>query len=82
LTIPAETIKFILSDDKFATDKTIFGYVEIVTNLYYEDAYFFKNGYIKKRLRYKYYFKFKPILINISAGLDQHRFPTFGSAKR
>jgi hypothetical protein len=61
LTIPAETTNFILSDNKFTSGKTIFGYAEMVTNPYYEDAYLFKNGYIKKRLRYKYYFNFKPV---------------------
>ena len=60
LTISAETIHFILNDDKFATDKIIYGYAEIVTRPYFEDAYFFRNGYIKKRLKYKYYFQFKP----------------------
>ncbi|WP_301929416.1 hypothetical protein [Ferruginibacter sp.] len=60
LTIPAETIRIVLSADKFTTDETIFGYAEITTKAFYEDADSFKNGYIKKRLHYKYFFKFKP----------------------
>jgi hypothetical protein len=61
LTLPAETTRIILSVNKFTTDETIFGYAEITTKAFYEDADLFKNGYIKKRLCYKYFFKFKPI---------------------
>ena len=61
LTIPAETIRIVLSADKFTTGETVFGYAEITTKAFYEDAELFKNGYIKKRLHYKYFFKFKPI---------------------
>lgn len=64
LTIPVETTRFILNVDKFTRDETIFGYAEITTKAFYEDADIFKNGYIKKRLHYKYFFKFS--LSNIS----------------
>jgi hypothetical protein len=60
LTVPAEARSFVLSDSLFTNDKPVFGYAEIVTSPFFEDADLFKLGYIKKRLRYKYYFNFKP----------------------
>jgi len=60
LTIPAEAIKFVLSDSSFSKDKAIYGYAEIVTKSYFQDSDGFRNGYILKQLRYKYYFEFKP----------------------
>jgi hypothetical protein len=59
LTIPAKTIKFILSDNVFKAGKTIFGSAEIITSSYFkkdlgEESYFYN---LQRRM--KYYFKFR-----------------------
>jgi hypothetical protein len=49
-----------VNDDQFKINKPLYGYVEIVTQPFYETNMFFKKGYIHKRLRFKYYFKVVP----------------------
>ncbi len=60
LTIPARTIKFVLSDKIFSEGKTIYGEAEIITaDFLYLNAFNFKNETLKHRYHYKYYFKFR-----------------------
>ena len=60
LTIPAKTIKFVLSDKIFSEGKTIYGEAEIITaDFLYLNAFDFKNEILKHRYHYKYYFKFR-----------------------
>lgn len=60
LTIPATTIKFVLSDRIFSEGKTIYGEAEIITaDFLYLNAFDFKNEILKHRYHYKYYFKIR-----------------------
>jgi hypothetical protein len=60
LTIPATTIKFVLSDKIFSEGKTIYGEAEIITaDFLYLNAFGFKNEILKHRYHFKYYFKIR-----------------------
>jgi hypothetical protein len=60
LTIPATTIKFVLSDKIFSEGKTIYGEAEIITaDFLYLNAFGFKNEILKHRHHFKYYFKIR-----------------------
>lgn len=57
LNIPITTTQFTVSTNAFKRGKVIYGSVKFETASYYSDAYDFKNGYVKKRLRGQYVFK-------------------------
>jgi len=60
LTIPATTIKFVLSDKIFSEGKTIYGEAEIITAAFLNlNAFGFKNEILKHRYHFKYYFKIR-----------------------
>ena len=59
LSIPAETVKFYLSDTAFEMGEIIYGNAEIITNTYFEKDTWEENAFYKLRRRMKYYFKFE-----------------------
>ena len=60
LTVPATTVKFVLSDKVFTEGKTIYGYADVITkDFLFEAAPQFKYNIMKHRFHFKYYFKIK-----------------------
>lgn len=58
LTLKFTTNKFVISDKNFTVGKTIYGYADITSKPYFQDETSFINGYIERRLHFRYYFKF------------------------
>jgi len=60
LTVPATTVKFVLSDKIFTEGKTIYGYADVITkDFLFEAAPEFIYHIMKHRFHFKYYFKIK-----------------------
>ena len=62
LIVPATTVKFVLSDNKFSGGTTIYGEADVITkDFLFEAAPNFKYHILKHRFHFKYYFKIKVI---------------------
>ncbi|MEO7266061.1 MAG: hypothetical protein ABIW38_14185 [Ferruginibacter sp.] len=60
LFIPINSSKFVLNTSTFAEGKTMYGEIVFVTQTFYEEDTFFKNNYIKTRLRCSFVFRIIP----------------------
>jgi hypothetical protein len=57
LDMPAENVKFSLSDALLKPGEIIYGNAELTTKIYYEQDESDENSFLKLRGRFKYYFK-------------------------